>query len=231
MGVETRSAARAAGAHRGRRRSRRQYLLPVLLTSLRVVGECQWKELFESVSIVDSILSRDPAGAYSRMDYASRDYYRTLIAELAHNSEKSEVQVSEAAIALAAEAAQERRERHVGFWLLDHGLERLRSVVGYRAPFRRRVLDFILRWPQSFYLIGIEVLTLLVVGALLEWPQSVIPTLAALFLLVIPATQAAVDFINNLTGYLAPLVSCRSSISAKAYRRIVPRWWRSPLCC
>ena len=33
-----------------------------LLTSLRVVGDCQWKELFESVSIVDSILSRDPAG-------------------------------------------------------------------------------------------------------------------------------------------------------------------------
>ena len=56
--------------------------LSVSLTSLRVVGECQWKELFESVSVVDSILSRDPAGAYSRMDYASRDYYRTLIAEL-----------------------------------------------------------------------------------------------------------------------------------------------------
>ena len=35
-----------------------------------------------------------------------------------------------------------------------------RPEIGYRAPFRRRVLDLILRWPQSFYLIGIEVLTL-----------------------------------------------------------------------
>ena len=39
---------------------------------------------------------------------------------------------------------------------------------------------------------------------LLEWPQSFIPTLTALVLLIIPATQAAVDFMNNLTSYLAP---------------------------
>ena len=30
------------------------------------------------------------------------------------------------------------------------------------------------------------------------------PTLTALVLLIIPATQAAVDFMNNLTSYLAP---------------------------
>ena len=48
-----------------------------------------------------------------------------LIAELAHNSEVSEIEVAETAIALADEAARgSRRQRHVGFWLLDHGLNR-----------------------------------------------------------------------------------------------------------
>ncbi len=178
--------------------------LPVLLTSLRVVGDCQWKELFESVSVVDAILARDPAAVFSRMDYASRDYYRTLIAELAHNSDASETKVAETAVALAAAFKDSERERHVGYWLLDSGLQRLRQDIRYRAPLSGRVLDFILRWPQSFYLIGIEVLTLLIVVTLLEWPQSVIPTLTALILLIIPATQAAVDFMNNLTSYLAP---------------------------
>ena len=40
---------------------------------------------------------------------------------------------------------------------------------------------------------------------LLEWPALVHPDAdGALFCLIIPATQAAVDFMNNLTSYLAP---------------------------
>jgi hypothetical protein len=46
--------------------------LAVLITSLRVAGESEWKELFESISIVDRVLARDPAGAYSKMDYITR---------------------------------------------------------------------------------------------------------------------------------------------------------------
>ena len=90
-----------------------------------------------------------------------------------------------------------------GFWIRDWS--GCGSDIGYRAPFSRRVLDFILRWPQSFYLIGIEVLTLLVVGHICWSGRSPLSQrLPALVLLIIPATQAAVDFINNLTGYLAP---------------------------
>ena len=77
--------------------------------------------------------------------------------------------------------------------------------IGYRAPFRRRLLDLVLHWPQSFYLIGIEVLTLIARRALARMAAICsYRRLRALFLLILPASQAAVDFMNNLTSYLAP---------------------------
>ena len=68
----------ASGAHRAGYGNFRRIALPVLLTSLRYVGDCQWKELFESVSIVERDSLRDPAGSFSRMDYASRDHVPEL---------------------------------------------------------------------------------------------------------------------------------------------------------
>ena len=178
--------------------------LPVILDSLRTAGECQWKELFESVSIVHTTLARDPAGAYARMDYDSREGYRTVISELARNSDASEHQVAEAAVELAAAATGLERTRHVGYWLINAGVGTLRSRINYRAPFRRKLLDLALQWPQSFYMIGIEVLTLIALWELLEWPDLFIPSLASVFLVILPASQAAVDFMNNLVSYLAP---------------------------
>ena len=106
--------------------------LPVLLGSLRTVGECQWKELFESVSIVHRELSRDPVDAYSRMDYESRENYRLVIAELSKHSARTEHQVAEAAVQLAAETTGHERQKHVGFWLIDKGLDTLGA--GDRLP-------------------------------------------------------------------------------------------------
>jgi cyclic beta-1,2-glucan synthetase len=56
---------------------------PVLLTSLRRIGETTWKDLFEAVSRAHALLARDPAGAYSRMDFESRERYRKALADLA----------------------------------------------------------------------------------------------------------------------------------------------------
>jgi cyclic beta-1,2-glucan synthetase len=177
--------------------------LAVLITSLRAVGESDWKDLFESASVVHSILARDPSGHYSRMDYASRDQYRDIISGLSKRSSLSEPEVAEAAIRLAA-AAVEPRERHVGYWLLDGGLPELRSAVAYRPALKQRLRHLVLSWSQSYYLIGIEIVTLLIVFSILEGRVESTPTLLVLLLLIIPVTQAAVDFMNNLTSYLLP---------------------------
>ena len=59
-----------------------------------------------------------------------------------------------------------------------------------------------LAWPQSYYLIGIELLTLIAAFTILEGRGTLTPTLLALALVLIPVTQAAVDFMNHLTTWL-----------------------------
>jgi len=46
------------------------------VTSLRLCATLDWQEYVESVSLVERVLQRDPAGAYARMDFLSRDAQR-----------------------------------------------------------------------------------------------------------------------------------------------------------
>jgi hypothetical protein len=180
-----------------------------LITSLRYIGEAQWKDVFEAASVVDRVLSRAPGCEYSRMEYESRDLYRTAISDIAKNSTRSEREVAEAALELADLARRQgdgsppaQRRSAVGYYLLEEGREELRHKVGYVTPRLHRLREAVLRYPNGFYLIGIELATLAIVYSLLYRLDSLTPIVAGFFLLLVPATQAGVDFMNNLTGFL-----------------------------
>jgi cyclic beta-1,2-glucan synthetase len=184
---------------------------PALLTSLRLIGESRWQQLFEAVSIVDRVLERDPAGAYAAMDYDSREAYRKIINEIAKRSPRTEREIAEVAVTLAAEhyARGDRsraslRRSHVGFYLIDQGLERLREAVAYRPSLKGRLTDLMLRYPNGFYLAGVEVVTFAIVIGLLSRLDALTPVVAGFLLLILPATQAAVEFMNHLTTSLLP---------------------------
>src|SRR3954463_373588 len=59
-----------------RHQASEQTFMANLIGSLRLVSTFDWSEFFESVSIVEQILQRDPMAAYGQMDFASRDHYR-----------------------------------------------------------------------------------------------------------------------------------------------------------
>ena len=182
---------------------------PALVTSLRRIEEASWKDLFEAVNIVDRILSRDPIRAYPAMDFESRDLYRRVVGDIAKHSNRSERETAKAAIALAQGAADRNdgsraaeRRAHVGFYLLDAGQEELRAAVAYRPPWRQRLRDFLLCHPNAYYLVGVELLTLIIVIGLLSALDTFTPVVAGFLLLILPATQAAVEFMNHLTTTL-----------------------------
>ncbi len=184
---------------------------PALLTSLRRIGETVWKDFFELVSSVHRLLARDPAGAYSRMDFESRDRYRRVVAELARHGRFRETEVATAAIHLCEQARQVSddsraavRRTHVGFYLIDQGRCRLEEAIGYHPPLRKRIPRFILQWPTSYYLLGIELITLSIVFDVLYRVGLHASAYTALLFMALPATQAAVDFMNNLTTFLLP---------------------------
>ena len=75
------------------------------VTSLRLCATLDWQEYVESVSLVERVLQRDPAGAYARMDFLSRDAQRRAVEELATPSGEGQVRVALKAIETARQAA------------------------------------------------------------------------------------------------------------------------------
>lgn len=62
-----------------------------IILSMRVISELNWKDFFESVSILEKLLQQDPAGVYSDMDFKTRDLYRNKLEKLSYNSGYSEI--------------------------------------------------------------------------------------------------------------------------------------------
>jgi cyclic beta-1,2-glucan synthetase len=182
---------------------------PRLVMSVRHAGETAWKDLFESVSLVDRALDADPANTYGRMDFESRDRYRNAVSALAKHSLLTELEVAEAAVGLACEALPAAgssraamRRSHVGYYLIDDGLRQLRSRIEFRMPLCDRFKETALSHPAAFYLIGIELLTFCTVALLVSQLGERTPLLFGLLLLLLPATQTAVDFVNHLVTFL-----------------------------
>jgi cyclic beta-1,2-glucan synthetase len=178
---------------------------------VRVTG-LEWKKFFESVSQIESILSTDPAAAYSAMDHETRETYRAAVADFSVKSACSEAEVARQAIALArtaenaplSERAKERR-MHVGYYLIDAGKAALKTEIGYHRSMFTQVRDFVLRWSDLFYLTAIEFLTFTVMALLIKrvhvTPLGILP----LLLLILPAVQCAVAAVNLIaTRFVSP---------------------------
>ena len=186
----------------------------VLITSLREVKEAPWKELLEPLIAFDHVLAADPAKAYSRMDYASRELYRNTVAEYAERSDCSELEIAHLALQLAMEAQRQKhadsrlalRQSHVGYYLIGEGAERLRGRGDVRLPWKQRAQNFLRRHPDEFYLGGIEILTLLIVIAIMTPVYGLFSgfwtRIFGILVLLLPASQSAVEVMNYMTTSL-----------------------------
>ncbi|MBV8732558.1 MAG: hypothetical protein JO336_22335, partial [Acidobacteriia bacterium] len=184
---------------------------PLIVTSLQRIGNANWRDLFQAINHIDRVLAEDAAGAYQRMDFDSRERYRKVIKEVAKHSPRTEVEIARIAVRLSREGLKQsdgsrrtERRAHVGYYLADNGLALLEAEAGFQAPFLTRFRRLLLRYPAGFYLTSIELLTFLIVVGMLSGLNSLTPIFAGLILFLLPASQAAVDFINNLFVALLP---------------------------
>jgi hypothetical protein len=192
-------------------------LLSTRIKSLRNLNHADWPSLMEPLIVFEAILRQDPAGAYPQMDFDSRQQYRERVAEIARHSNCSETEVASIVLELARGARQEEftdprlylRHAHVGYYLIDRGVYSLTARIGYRPRLIDRVRRFVRRNADDVYIGSIEILSVLLIAAILL-PlipnHSIIGGLTfAFILLILPATQAAVDFVNNtITALFKP---------------------------
>ncbi len=195
------------------------YGVGICVRSLRDIGHTSWKELLEPMVLFDRILRQDPAGAYGRMDFDSRDLYRTEIANIAEHSDLSEGEVAAAALALARSAHQEThtsprvaaRLGHVGYYLLAEGAPALHRKVGFSPPVGQWITSSLQRHPNEFYLPGTEVLTLAIMSAIVLLLTNTYTSpgliLFSMVMLLLPCSQSAIQLVNYLiTSLLEPKI-------------------------
>jgi len=187
------------------------YGVGLLISSLRDTTHASWKEVLEPLIRFDGVLRQDPAGAYSRMDFESRELYRKKVAKIAQGCDRTEMEVAEEALTLARHATEEGdesprlalRRSHIGYYLLGEGRSLLYERVRFAGNFGQRMERFLRSHPDEFYLPGIEILTLGIMSlcVVLLTPPDSSPALIllAMLALLLPSSQSAVQLMNYLT--------------------------------
>ena len=129
-----------------------------IITSMRLISDVDWTELFEDLSLVDDALRS--GSDFAHMDFPTRNLYRSAIEELARGSKLTELEIARAALLAASDPdGHERephragddpappegnpdgyspdpawRERDPGYHLIAGGRRAFEATVGYRAP-------------------------------------------------------------------------------------------------
>ena len=187
-----------------------QLVMANSITSLRTVASLDWRAFVESASVSDATLRGDPAGIYSAMTFETRDRYRHAVERLARRAGRTEPEVATIAVAVADGAARADapvRMRHVGYYLMDEGRADLERALAYRPSLGERVRRWVLRHPSPVYFGALALATVMAVAFfLLPLPEH--PgwgaIVAAACLAFLPATAAAIAFVNELVTSALP---------------------------
>ena len=177
-----------------------------VVTSMRLISDIDWAELFERVSLVDKRLR--VASAFGDMDFATRDLYRNAVEELARGSTSSELEVtdlalnaSEIAAAGSVDTAEAERVGDPGYHLIADGRRVLERRIGFAPTLKLRVSRFNSGLGIAGYAGGILVVTAVLL-ALALWVLSS-PDLDATWLVLLalvaflPATEVATSLVNR----------------------------------
>lgn len=179
--------------------------------TLRFLGAMDWPEFVETLSHVEQTLRQDKSGTYARMDFATRDRYRHVVEAIAKSSTFSEHEVAEKVIQLANQQSGDdpvsKRKEHVGYFLVDKGVNLTEKEAGMRLSFSRKVGKLARSMPVSIYIFSILFLSLTAAAAISYFTYSYgisdwkILTIVGL-LSASGAAQLVVSFVNWLSTIL-----------------------------
>jgi len=181
------------------------------ITSLRAIAGMDWRTFVESQSRLEAALREDPSGFYSRMTFASRDWYRHVVERIAKRTRRTEEAVARRALECARGALErdpaDPRRAHVGYYLIDDGVAELETSTGYRPAAGESAYRWVRRHPNAVFGGGVLSVTVAALAALL-WlggPPAWAAWIPLLLLGLIPANDIAVNVANQLvTAFLPP---------------------------
>jgi cyclic beta-1,2-glucan synthetase len=187
------------------------------IISLKYISSSNWVNVFEELSKLESILRSDPSGIYNIMDLSSKNIYRKRVEQLALEFDVSEKHVASKVVELARRALEDKedlsdanysKECHVGYYIIDEGINQLREEIGVKKTFGKICTDFIKSRPLIFYVGSVGILTILISLLIAQYifreaqKYNTLLALIGILVLFIPATDISVNFINWILNHL-----------------------------
>ena len=179
-----------------------------IVTSMREISSLDWRNFFESISLVESTLCANKT--YASMDFASRDRYRHAIEDLARYSGRQEIDVVHELlqrVELTSSMQQNSdplsmRRLDPGFHLIAEGRATFENELGYQPPLQRQLRRLASHYSVTLYLMSIALLTMGIL-VLPIWLSvvaglSMIQTGLLALLGIFPASDVAMTIINRL---------------------------------
>src|SRR5688572_15908393 len=206
-GQTVEDAIRAEGQHQ----ATEQAGVANLITSLRLISTFDWSEFFESVSLVEQVLQRDPAGVYSRMDFRSRDRYRHAVEELAVPTGEGQLLLALKSVERARQVyvqTPDARAAHVGYHLIGGGRREFERSVAWHPDIKQRLRRAFFRWATPGYLGTILLGTTLLVAAAVAYASQQgwrgLALVGVALLVAVPASELTIQLLQRVISYLIP---------------------------
>src|SRR5438876_575510 len=179
---------------------------------MRLLSSLDWRNFFERISLIDTLLKSDPADVYDKMNFLTRDRYREVIERIAKRTDTDELKVGSSVVELARQAAKgdggDFRRSHIGFYLIAEGFAELEQIFGYKGRLSESLKRFVFKHPTTIYLGGLTFLTGLIVGlfigAALFYGASGWLAVAFALISIIPASDLAISTVNWTITLLIP---------------------------
>ncbi|WP_233290641.1 GH36-type glycosyl hydrolase domain-containing protein [Shinella sp. PSBB067] len=204
------SSVEAVVRHAQQRQGASNVTIRNIITSMRLISDVDWSDLFEEVSLVDARLSTD--GSFALMDFATRNLYRSAIEDLARGSALSELDIAGEAVKAAQAApvagdtaSQAQRIGDTGYHLIAEGRPDFERTVGFRPPRRRMAGRLAARTGIVGYVGAIGLVTAMLL-ALALWLLSIAglsaPGMVVFAILaLLPASDIATALVNRFVSW------------------------------
>ena len=110
----------------------KKVLMANSITSIKEIQRINFLEIFERLNGVEEVLKQDPSEIYNKMDYKTKDYYRSKIKEISKKTRISEIYIAKKVLELAKANNKNNKMSHVGYYLLDRGIDELYEKINYK---------------------------------------------------------------------------------------------------
>jgi cyclic beta-1,2-glucan synthetase len=195
----------------GRDQATAQAFMSSLFGSLHLISTFDWTEFFESVSLVEQTLQRDPVGVYGRMDFRSRDRYRHAVEEMAEPTGEAQLRVALKSVERARQIAERTpgaRNAHVGFYLIGNGRRQFERGIGWTPRLRIRLRRTFFAYATTGYLGTILLGTLALMAGAIAFAHAHGARGAMLIwvalLTMVPASELTIQILQRIISNLIP---------------------------